>query len=157
MPATAQRLPLAHADFHFNKHKDMVWGDDRGSVQRLLQDNPSVVFQRQKVRRIELWREKTRYAFVISPHGNGLDCHRTWESLVLGNIPIVKRSSLDPLYEGLPVVIIDDWREVTPQNLERWLATHSDAFERSEVLTRLTNQYWIDRARRVVSERMPAP
>lgn len=152
MPPTAERQPLAHADFHFNKRKDHTWGDDRDSVQQQLQANPAVRFQRQKVKRIELWREKTRYAFVVSPHGNGLDCHRTWESLVLGNIVIVKRSSLDPLYEGLPVVIVDDWREISPANLTRWHAEHAGAFDRPEVTERLTNRYWLDRARRMLRE-----
>lgn len=149
MPPSAARLPLAHADFHFSKNKDQVWGDDRDTVQRALQDNPSVVFQQLKLRRIDLWREKTRYAFVVSPHGNGLDCHRTWESLVLGNIVIVKRSSLDPLYEGLPVVIVDDWREINQENLATWHAKHAPAFHDPEVLARLTNDYWIARARRI--------
>ena len=149
MPRTEARLLLAHADFHFSKNKDQVWGDDRDTVQRVLQDNPSVVFQRTKLRRIELWREKTRYAFVVSPHGNGLDCHRTWESLLLGNIVIVKRSSLDPLYQGLPVVIVEDWREITPENLAKWHAQHAAAFRDPEVLARLTNDYWLERARSV--------
>jgi hypothetical protein len=152
MPPNAERLPLAHADFHFNKRKDQTWGDDRDHVARLLEHNPSVVFQAKKLRRLELWREKTRYAFVVSPHGNGLDCHRTWESLVLGNIVIVKRSSLDPLYAGLPVVIVDDWREIEAGNLRRWHADHASAFQQPEVLERLTNRYWIERARRLVTE-----
>jgi hypothetical protein len=154
MPPTEQRLLLAHADFHFNKRKDQSWGDDRDSVQRVLESNPSVVFQASKLKRIELWREKTRYAFVVSPHGNGLDCHRTWESLVLGNIVIVKRSSLDPLYEGLPVVIVDDWREIEPNNLRRWHAAHAADFRREQVLERLTNRYWLERARRLLKSRL---
>ncbi len=154
MPPTRERLPLAHADFHFSKHKDMVWGDDRGSVERLLQGNPSVVFQQQKLRRIDLWREKTRYAFVVSPHGNGLDCHRTWESLVLGNIVIVKRSSLDPLYQGLPVVIVDDWRQIEPANLSRWQLEHAPAFASDAVTERLTNGYWIERARQLTRAKL---
>lgn len=154
MPPNEQRQLLAHADFHFNTHKDQVWGEDRDSVRRLLEGNPSVVFQAKKLKRIELWREKTRYAFVVSPHGNGLDCHRTWESLVLGNIVIVKRSSLDPLYDGLPVVIVDDWREISAENLKRWHARHAEACARPEVLERLTNRYWIERARRMVAEKL---
>jgi hypothetical protein len=156
MPRTEERLLLAHADFHFNKRKDQVWGDDRDSVQRALDGNSSVVFQAKKLKRIELWREKTRYAFVVSPHGNGLDCHRTWESLVLGNIVIVKRSSLDPLYEGLPVVIVEDWREIDERNLKRWHADHAAAFQRPDVLERLTNHYWIDRARQMLTEKLSA-
>jgi hypothetical protein len=149
MPKTEARLPLAHADFHFNKNKQFVWGDSRGEVQRVLQGNPAVVFQQNKLRRIELWREKTRYAFVVSPHGTGLDCHRTWESLALGNIVIVKPSSLDPLYEGLPVVRVNDWSEITQANLAKWHAEHAGAFQRPDVQRRLTNQYWIERARQV--------
>ena len=144
-----------HADFHFNKHKHQIWGDDRQAVQTALQGNPDVQFQTTKVSRIDLWREKTRYAFVVSPHGNGLDCHRTWESLVLGNIVIVKRSSLDPMYEGLPVVIVEDWREITSDNLRRWHAEHSSAFGTPAVEERLTNRYWIARMRKIVAERMP--
>ena len=154
MPPSSQRLLEAHADFHFNKKKDMVWGDDRDSVERLLRGNPSVVFQEQKLKRIELWREKTRYAFVVSPHGNGLDCHRTWESLVLGNIVIVKRSSIDALYDGLPVVIVDDWREITAENLKSWHGQHASAFRSPEVMERLTNRYWIERARRMLREKL---
>jgi hypothetical protein len=155
-PPNAQRLVRVHADFHFNKHKHQVWGDDRQAVQNALQGNPDVQFQTEKVRRIELWREKTRYAFVVSPHGNGLDCHRTWESLVLGNIVIVKRSSLDPLYQGLPVVIVQDWREITADNLRRWHADHSAAFGTPGVEERLTNRYWVARMRQILAARMNA-
>jgi len=153
-PPSARRLLRVHADFHFNKHKQQVWGDDRHAVQLALSDNPDVQFQTKKVRRIELWREKTRYAFVVSPHGNGLDCHRTWESLVLGNIVIVKRSSLDPLYEGLPVVIVDDWREIDTANLRAWHAQHQASFDDPTVQDKLTNRYWIARMRKILNERL---
>ena len=32
----------------------------------------------------------SKYMFVASPAGNGLDCHRTWEAMYLGVIPIVE-------------------------------------------------------------------
>lgn len=32
--------------------------------------------------------------YVLSPPGNGLDCHRTWEAVALGAIPIVQSSSI---------------------------------------------------------------
>ncbi len=154
MPKSEFRLLKAHADFHFNQHKHQVWGDDRKAVHSALQGNPAVHFQQAKLSRLELWRAKTQFAFVVSPHGNGLDCHRTWESLLLGNIVIVKRSSLDPLYEGLPVVIVDDWREITPDNLQRWHAKYASAFGRPEVEERLTNRYWIERMRRLLAQRL---
>jgi hypothetical protein len=53
-----------------------------------------------------------RYAFVASPPGNGVDCHRTWEALYLGVVPVVKRSALYEAFPGLPVLALDDWNEM---------------------------------------------
>ena len=39
------------------------------------------------------------HKFVLSPRGNGLDAHRTWEAMLVGAIPIVRASALNPLYE----------------------------------------------------------
>jgi hypothetical protein len=64
-------------------------------------------------------RELSRSYFVIAPRGNGLDTHRIWESLYCRSIPIVKTSSLDSLYEGLPIIIVDDWDSVDQEFLER--------------------------------------
>ena len=60
------------------------------------------------------------YGFIISPHGNGLDCTRTWESILLGLIPIVKSSTLDILYTNLPVMIVNDWNEITLDKLKNF-------------------------------------
>lgn len=60
-----------------------------------------------------------RSKFVLSPHGNGLDCHRTWEALYMGCIPLVKTSTLDRLYKDLPVLIVERWEDVTPEFLNQ--------------------------------------
>jgi hypothetical protein len=62
--------------------------------------------------------EMAKFQFVLSPHGNGLDCHRTWEALLVGAVPVVKKSTLDPLYQELPVIIVDDWTQVNEQYLK---------------------------------------
>ena len=54
--------------------------------------------------------------FVLSPPGGGLDCHRTWEALLMGAVPIVHRSELDPLFSKTRTVIIQEWSDLT-QNL----------------------------------------
>lgn len=61
----------------------------------------------------------SRSTFVVSPPGSGLDCHRTWEALYMGCYPIVLSSTLDPLYEGLPVVVVCSWEEVTEEFLQK--------------------------------------
>jgi hypothetical protein len=80
-----------------------------------------------------------KYAFVLSPQGNGLDCHRTWEALCLGCIPIVKTSGLDPLFADLPVWIVKDWSEVTLDNMKQVIEDYKSKTFNYE---KLTLNYW---------------
>jgi len=94
--------------------------------------------------RVVSWRRQIKYAFVLSPHGNGLDCHRTWEALILGCIPIVKTSAIDSLYDDLPVVIVKDWSEITREFLEGVVAVFRGRTFRYE---KLTLEYWRSKMR----------
>lgn len=76
--------------------------------------------------------------FVFSPRGNGIDCHRTCEALYLGAIPIVKTSFLDLIYEGLPVLIVQNWDEVDEDFLKK--AYHNVKSQRAN-LERLDASY----------------
>jgi len=51
--------------------------------------------------------------FVVSPDGNGKDCHKTWESIYMGSIPIVTDSYFARRFKelGVPIYIIDDWNQ----------------------------------------------
>lgn len=62
--------------------------------------------------------------FVISPRGNGLDCHRTWEALLAGAIPVVKSTCLDKIYENLPVMIIDNWEKLNYDDFINYLNSY---------------------------------
>lgn len=56
--------------------------------------------------------------FAVSPRGKGIDCHRTWECLYLGVIPIVERTvALERLSEGLPILLVDSYEEITEEYL----------------------------------------
>jgi hypothetical protein len=85
------------------------------------------------------WSNMAKYAFVLSPQGNGLDCHRTWEVLCLGSIAIVKTSGLDSLFDDLPVWIVEDWSEVTQENMIKKI----EEFKvKSFKYEKLTLAYW---------------
>ena len=77
--------------------------------------------------------------FILSPRGNGLDCHRTWEALLVGSIPIVKSSVLDSIYTDLPVLIIKQWEEITEELLEKTLKTFK---ENPQNRTKIYFDYW---------------
>ncbi len=88
------------------------------------------------------------HTFCLSPSGNGLDCHRTWESLYLGCIPIVRpfvkptmklAVGNDSMYKDLPVIVVDHWSEVTADFLEeKFLEFREKKFDYSK----LYFSYW---------------
>jgi hypothetical protein len=63
--------------------------------------------------------------FVVSPPGNGIDCHRTWEAIYLGAVPVVLRRFWPFAAYALPVLVAEDWDEARnrivedPQSLYR--------------------------------------
>ena len=71
--------------------------------------------------------------FCLSPHGNGLDCHRTWEAIALGCIPVVKTSPLDRLFSGLPVLIVNSWSDLNESLLSETVDRFQDTIVPSEL------------------------
>lgn len=61
----------------------------------------------------DCYKEMCKCKYILSPPGIGIDCHRTWEALYLGCIPIVESSSISDLYEDLPLLVVDRWNDIT--------------------------------------------
>jgi len=62
-------------------------------------------------------KELSTYKFAISPNGNGIDCHRTWECLYLGVIPIVENSVPMSFFNELPILFVNNYEEITEEYL----------------------------------------
>lgn len=137
LPPLASRETRAYVNFQFNRATSKY--EDRGALFRRLEHNPAVYCESVRTSQYDFWRAVGKYAFVVSPHGVGLDCHRTWEALILGAIVIVKTSPLDVLYKDLPVIIVSDWNEITVENLTRWKRQILGARFNYE---KLTMSYW---------------
>lgn len=97
----------------------------------------------------DFMRIKGKRAFDVSPPGVGVDCYRTWESLLMGCIVLVQSSFLDPLFEGLPVIPITDWNTVTEENLQKWLNEYGDVLHNPSIREKLTHKYWMDKIYKV--------
>ncbi len=61
----------------------------------------------------EYHQELLESRYVLSPPGNGFDCHRTWEAIYLGCIPIVKKAFWPFNHLRLPVLVLEDWSDVS--------------------------------------------
>lgn len=91
------------------------------------------------IERDEMWKLQSEYKYTISPLGGGLDCHRTWETLCLGSIPIVQTSPLDILYEGLPVIIVKEWSDITKELLDNYEIPSNCNMDK------ITLNYWMEK------------
>lgn len=77
-----------------------------------------------------------RSKYVISPPGNGPDCHRTWEAMYLGAIPVVKQDSWPFREKALPVIQIENWENL--HNYSQWhLPVVSSDWQRID--------YWLEK------------
>jgi|GEM_PF-5854227 len=75
----------------------------------------------------EYFAEIGKYKFVISPEGNGLDCHRHYEALMFGCIPIIERNPhIEEKYTGCPILWTTDYSEITIPYLEKVYAEMID-------------------------------
>eukprot|EP00181_Compsopogon_caeruleus_P002025 CAMPEP_0184687654 /NCGR_PEP_ID=MMETSP0312-20130426/27213_1 /TAXON_ID=31354 /ORGANISM="Compsopogon coeruleus, Strain SAG 36.94" /LENGTH=461 /DNA_ID=CAMNT_0027144027 /DNA_START=148 /DNA_END=1530 /DNA_ORIENTATION=+ len=89
--------------------------------------------------------------FGLSPRGMGYDCHRNWELLAMGVIPIVTRfRSFDTIFDDLPILILEEeWKNLTPARLRFLQQAYldSDAFKTSSFngWNKLFNAYWRSR------------
>lgn len=103
------------------------------------------------------------HRFVLAPFGHGLDTHRVSEILLLGGIPVMRRSSISSCYDdsdnamgtlgantrargSLPVVILDSWNDLTKERLEReWEERFKYAPRQQWDYRRLLLPHWLDR------------
>ena len=94
-------------------------GDRRACLERV--DRSVCFIEAAPVSRASTWSRQAEFLFVLSPEGAGIDCHRTWEALLLGCIPIVKRSLVSELLVRLPAMIVDDWGQVRRETLANFV------------------------------------
>ncbi|MGE0060161.1 MAG: hypothetical protein AB7P33_13025 [Dehalococcoidia bacterium] len=146
-----RRLPLTEQPLRvFSDLAVNLNSYDRAMTVQTLLRCEHVAMLARHVSQQEVWKLYAASPFVLSARGYGADCHRTWEALYLGSIVITKSSVLDPLYTGLPVVLVDDWAEVLdPANLRRWLDEYGPLAERSRVRAILEPSSMLNRIRKV--------
>jgi hypothetical protein len=136
-PPFWQREIKCYSNFHFSMSTKFAY--DRVDAYKQL-PKQLIYYEPTHSLREQSWTKQSQYAFVISPHGNGLDCHRTWEALVLGCIPIVKTSGLDSLYNDLPVLIVKNWSDVNNTLLQNTVNEYKNKIFNYE---RLLLSYWV--------------
>lgn len=115
--------------------------DRRDALDQIPQE--LFVVEKNNVPRKDSWKRMSNIAFVASPLGNGLDCHRTWEAFALGCIPIVKISIMDTsLFDELPILIVKEWSNINEQLLKDTINSFKN---KTFNMDKLKLQYWKDK------------
>jgi hypothetical protein len=84
-----------------------------------FEGNPRVVRKEPGISQAEYYNDLCHSKFVLCPEGTGIDTHRIYEALACGATPVVLHSTLDHLYEKLPICILNSWTDpmFVPQGL----------------------------------------
>jgi hypothetical protein len=93
----------------------------------------------------------SEYKFCLCPAGNGIDTHRIWEALYMGCIPIVKRCITYEYLEGLPVLFVDRWNEISYKKLEDFARNTRDIgynYIDDKSLEKMKFSYWEDKIKK---------
>ncbi len=144
-----KRVPYEKKHLLYMCHRPRPHGD-RDKIVPLF-ENQSYCYTRNKsseewkpIDRALFYEEMGSSLFVLSPLGLETDCVRTWEAFVLGCIPIVEHTFNDPIYEGLPVVMVHNWEEIDlPFLMQKYEALKSFQCDKAYF------GYWRDRIQEV--------
>ncbi len=92
-------------------------GINRRSILATLERNK---IPNQVIHHTQYFDKLPSYKFIISPEGNGIDCHRHYEALMAGCVPIMEKNPLtEEKYKGCPILWTTDYSEITPEYLEK--------------------------------------
>ena len=137
-----RRKPLIYCDWHhsLNRPGRAYSPYRRARVECLEQVDTSVChFEPAFLPRARSWERQAEFAFVLCPEGNGPDTHRFWEALALGCVPLVRRNFLSASLSDLPVLVVEDWKQISADYLRGALEALSG---RKFNYAKLFLEYW---------------
>jgi len=136
-----QREAKMYSNCHFSMTTRYAKVDRVNAVNQI--PNDLVYYEPNKINRAETWRKQMNYSFVLSPLGNGYDCHRTWEALILGCIVIMKKNPVSDLFDGLPVLVVDEWTDLTQKLLDNTVKEYQN--NKAFRYEKLELKYWVNK------------
>ena len=75
-------------------------------------------FSEKKLNRFSNWELQTKYKYIFCPSGKGLDDPRTYESIILGNVPIRVEDELSKFHADLPIIYVKNLEDLNIKFIE---------------------------------------
>mmetsp|Transcript_23078 Transcript_23078/g.73071 ORF Transcript_23078/g.73071 Transcript_23078/m.73071 type:complete len:436 (+) Transcript_23078:211-1518(+) len=121
-----------------SRHQMRVWADSA--------EGRAAGAELRRVPVEDWWHELYTYRFLCSPMGSAIQTSKTVEALMVLTVPIIQRMGYalhDELIDmGFPIVLVEEWPEVTSAAVEGWWRATSPRLEsfRRNCLT--VDSYW---------------
>lgn len=133
---------LLYSNFNIYNHRDRIkWANQIKSL------NLELVKTRKS---FENYIQDLKYSyFCSSPRGNGIDCHRTWESLYYDCIPIVPKHFIYDSFEA-PIIQIEKESVLTLDFLNNMKKEYNDKIKNFNKNI-LTIDYWTKKINKINS------
>lgn len=123
---------LLYFNFSLNTNKE------RGNIENVLLKNGFV--KNNKKDWENYIKELSTYKFAISPEGNGVDCHRVWECLYVGCIPVVKKNIIMfDFFKDLPILWVENFNCIT---IDFLIEQYNIIQQQYYNVEKMTMKYW---------------
>jgi hypothetical protein len=138
--------PLNLASLSLKKKRDVLVSfsvhtnpTERNRVLRTCLENG---FQNKKMKLGEFRQRLAESRFVISPPGNGIDCHRTWEAMYHKTVPVIENRYNLFQHIDLPILTVNSYYDFFKMSLDERLSLYQKFMSRG--YPALYMDYWIE-------------
>ena len=123
---------------------------ERGHALEQLSKNPLCTIEPHRLPFRQYITKMRQHAFTACPRGNSMESCRTSEALYMGSYPIIKTSEYLKVYDDLPVLVVNDWCDITHELLNSAVYYFGQDYFGQDYysLSKLTMRYWFDKINR---------
>ena len=114
---------------------------ERGKLVKKLEKLDHVEVDEPKLSVNEYLEKLIKFKFIFSPHGNGIDTHRIWESIYAHSIPVTKKHPNFKTFNDLPIIQLEEYSDFNIKKCNKISETFDQSYFQSE---KLTINYWME-------------
>lgn len=130
--AVSKKLDVIYVNFNVSTNRKV-----RAKLLKSLQNKESFYIEKENKDLNGYLNSLIKYKYVLCPEGNGIDTHRFWETIYSGSIPVSKKHTTLNTSQGLPVILIEDYKNLSFEEILNKTPKKTDyEFEK------LTVEYW---------------
>lgn len=135
------RKPICyfHMRYHFIKKND----DD--ILDSNIFNKECIYYDNERMTKEEVIKRMSECMYVVIVQS--YDTSQIWEALGVGTIPIILKSSYLPIYDGLPILVVENWNEINNELLTKTLYDVCEKGSNGEYIENLEKiglEYWMN-------------